>query len=365
MTQGMRVLMTLDAVGGVWRYAMDLARGLQPYGIRTVFLGFGPPPSAQQKAEAEMLGTLDWAEAPLDWLVDSREALAEVPDLVARAARRHGTDLVHLNLPSQGAGLETERPVLAVSHSCVTTWFRAVRGTNLPPGWEWQGDINAEGLARADLVVAPSRSHADAVEACYGPLRRLRVVHNATAAPEAEPENQPIIVASGRWWDEGKNGQTLDRAAELANWPVHLLGPGRGPNGATFAPSYATLHGELPHASAVALMLRAGIFVSPSLYEPFGLAVAEAARMGLPLVLSDIPTFRELWDDVALFVPPRDPEALAFTLDRLASDPHQRRRLGEAARRRSRRFTPQAQAAAMLNHYETLAGAPLPLVAAR
>ena len=39
-----------------------------------------------------------------------------------------------------------------------------------------------------------------------------------------------------------------------------------------------------------------------ALYEPFGLAVLEAAQAGCALVLSDIPTFRELWDGAALFV---------------------------------------------------------------
>jgi glycosyltransferase involved in cell wall biosynthesis len=287
--------------------------------------------------------------------VQDASALARVPELIDDAARRHGADLLHLNLPSQAAGLETDRPLLVVSHSCVTTWFRAVRGTGLPHGWEWQGDINARGLARADLIVAPSQSHAEALRACYGPLPRLRVVLNAVTTPEPTrlPE-KPIIIASGRWWDEGKGGAVLDAAAEMTNWPVRMLGPTHGPNGAAFTAETATLDGELPHPQAIALMREAGIFVSPSLYEPFGLAVAEAARMGLPLVLSDIPTFRELWDGVAVFFPPRDAESLAATLDRLASDPHQRRRLGEAARRRSRRFTPEAQAESMLSLYEGL-----------
>ncbi|HEX8374721.1 MAG TPA: glycosyltransferase family 4 protein [Geminicoccaceae bacterium] len=347
--------MTLDSVGGGWRYAMDLARALRPAGVETVFLGFGPPPDDRQRAEAERSGTLDWADASLDWLVQDASALARVPELIDDAARRHGADLLHLNLPSQAAGLETDRPVLVVSHSCVTTWFRAVRGTGLPHGWEWQGDINARGLARADLIVAPSQSHAEALRACYGPLPRLRVVLNAVTTPEPTrlPE-KPIIIASGRWWDEGKGGAVLDAAAEMTNWPVRMLGPTHGPNGAAFTTETATLDGELPHPQAIALMREAGIFVSPSLYEPFGLAVAEAARMGLPLVLSDIPTFRELWDGVAVFFPPRDAESLAATLDRLASDPHQRRRLGEAARRRSRRFTPEAQAESMLSLYEGL-----------
>ena len=52
------------------------------------------------------------------------------------------------------------------------------------------------------------------------------------------------------------------------------------------------------------MMARTAVFVSPALYEPFGLAVLEAAQAGCALVLSDIPTFRELWDGVALFVAP-------------------------------------------------------------
>ncbi|EYD78257.1 putative glycosyltransferase protein [Rubellimicrobium mesophilum DSM 19309] len=338
---------------------MDLAGALRPAGVETVFLGFGPPPSPAQRAEAEVLGKLDWADAPLDWLVQDESALARVPGLIDDAARRHGVDLLQVNMPTQAAGLETDRPLLVVSHSCVTTWFRAVRNSGLPPGWEWQGELNARGLARADLIVAPSQSHGEALRACYGPLPRLRVVLNAVTTPEPTrlPE-KPIVIASGRWWDEGKGGRVLDAAADLTNWPVRLLGPTHGPNGAAFAAENARLDGELPHAEAIALMREAGIFVSPSLYEPFGLAVAEAGRMGLPLVLSDIPTFRELWDNVAWFVPPGDPEELAVALDRLASDPHQRRRLGEAARLRSRRFTAEAQAQAMLSLYEGLVPVP-------
>ena len=48
----MRVLLTLDAVGGVWRYALDLAAGLRAGGVETCFLGFGPMPTSAQGREA-------------------------------------------------------------------------------------------------------------------------------------------------------------------------------------------------------------------------------------------------------------------------------------------------------------------------
>ena len=41
-----RVLMTADTVGGVWQYALDLARGLSEAGASTILAVLGPAPSA-------------------------------------------------------------------------------------------------------------------------------------------------------------------------------------------------------------------------------------------------------------------------------------------------------------------------------
>ena len=48
-----RLLMTLDAVGGVWRYALDLGRGLRARDHEVIFVGFGPRPTEAQREEAE------------------------------------------------------------------------------------------------------------------------------------------------------------------------------------------------------------------------------------------------------------------------------------------------------------------------
>ena len=53
--------------------------------------------------------------------------------------------------------------------------------------------------------------------------------------------------------------------------------------------------GTLTRPDLLALMRRAGVFVVPALYEPFGLAALEAASGACPLVLADIPSLRELW----------------------------------------------------------------------
>lgn len=349
-----RVLMTLDAVGGVWRYAIDLARGLRDAGCGVTLAGFGPRPEAAKQQEAEAVGTLDWCDAPLDWMCESEAQLRDVPAEMKRLIRTHRPDVVQVNYPSQAARLDVQVPVVAVSHSCVATWFAAVRGTELPTNWQWQARLNRAGFDRADAVVAPSRAHAALMERTYGPITELRAVHNATSAPEADGPGGERVIAMGRWWDDGKDGATLDAAAGMTGWPVTMLGATTGGNGTHLDVRNAEAPGEMDHARALDHLRHAGAFVAPSIHEPFGLAVAEAARAGLPLVLSDIPTFRELWHGAAVFVPPRDPTALADALNHLAAAPERRRALGTAARTRAARYTPAAQTHGMLDLYATL-----------
>jgi glycosyltransferase involved in cell wall biosynthesis len=76
---------------------------------------------------------------------------------------------------------------------------------------------------------------------------------------------------------------------------------------------------------------RASLFVEPARYEPFGLAALEAALCGCALVLGDIPSLREVWDDGATFVSPDDPDALARAVNTLLDDPARRNRAASDA----------------------------------
>jgi glycosyltransferase involved in cell wall biosynthesis len=355
--------MTIDAVGGVWRYAMDLAATLRAEGVETIFVGLGPGPSVYQRAEADAIGTVEWLDAPLDWMAKDESDLDALPRMIAGLAGKHEVDLAHLNLPSQARGLEVSCPIVVVSHSCVVTWFHAVRGEPVPDGWAWQRRANRAGFDRADAVMAPSRSHAEMLRACYGPLPSLTVVANAVADRPREPagRRQEFVFAAGRWWDEGKNARALAEAAGAMAWSLVAAGPTSGPGGEAVALGGARQIGEVPNEKVRAMMAGAGIFVSPSLYEPFGLAALEAARSATPLVLSDIATYRELWHGAALFADPHRPEALADAVNMLAADERLRLEMGAKALTRSRRFTPEAQAAAVLGVYEAAARSVCPL----
>ena len=104
-------------------------------------------------------------------------------------------------------------------------------------------------------------------------------------------------------------------------------------------------------------MAEAEIFVSPARYEPFGLAILEAAAAGAALVLADLPSLRELWDGAACFVPSNDSAALRTVLQGLIEDEPARRSLQEAARHRACRYGPAPMVARYLEVYvELVAG---------
>jgi glycosyltransferase involved in cell wall biosynthesis len=276
-------------------------------------------------------------------------------------ARDWQADLLHLNLPSQAAELCTDLPVVVVAHSCVPTWWKALRGNGLPATWRWQWQRNRQGFDRADAVIVPSVSHGSALGYVYGALPNLRVIHNATRIrPTVTLEREHFILSAGRWWDEGKNGIVLDKAAVATSWPVMMAGPLDGPNGeqVLFRNAHAT--GSLSSGEVLALMGRAAIFAAPSRYEPFGLAVLEAALSGAALVLADIPSFRELWSGAAVFVPPTAPAAWAEALNLLIANPVHRRELAEQALHRAKEFTPKRQLDGILATYGTVMAGRMP-----
>ncbi|MEA3002856.1 MAG: hypothetical protein QOH81_1644 [Sphingomonadales bacterium] len=350
-----RLLIAADAVGGVWQYSLELAREVAGLGFEPVLAVLGPAPSAAQRRQARGLRLIDTG-LPLDWLAeDAAELLLAARGLRALAVREQA-DIVQVPSGALLAGASLPMPTVAVQHSCVATWWQTVRGTALPRDFAWRAERVGAGLGEADAVVAPTAAFAGALSEIYGPVA-IRAVHNgrrpfglAATAPH------DCVFTAGRLWDEGKDLRTLDAAAARLPVPVHAAGPTRGPNGAAIA--FEAVHplGELDPGEIGRWLAARPVFVSTALYEPFGLAVLEAAAAGCPLVLSDIATFRELWDGVAIFVPPGDGEGFAEAIAEIVGADALRHALGSAARERSALYRPRATAEKMAAIYDSLLG---------
>ncbi|MDO9712340.1 glycosyltransferase family 4 protein [Paracraurococcus lichenis] len=354
----LRLLMTADAVGGVWTYALDLAGALAPHGVETVLAVMGPRPAPDQRAAAQRVPGLRLLETdlPLEWLAGSAAEVLGSGQALARLAQQTGADLVHLNAPGPAAAAGFPVPVLVACHSCLATWWQAVRGSEMPADFRWRAELTARGYRAADLLVAPSAAFAAATRAAYRLPAAPIVVPNARqpAVASAMDAAQPFAFTAGRLWDEGKDAATLDRAAALLPFPLMAAGPLEGPHGAQAAFAHLRRLGRLSTMEVAAWLAARPIFASAARYEPFGLTVLEAAQAGCALVLADTPVFRELWADAAVFVPPGDAPAFADAIHRLAMDGERRRALGVAAGERARHYGPEAQAQAMLAAYRRL-----------
>jgi len=186
------------------------------------------------------------------------------------------------------------------------------------------------------------------LQRAYGLASPPLAVLNGIAARSgvAVAPKEKVVLASGRIWDESKNFAVLDAAAPLIDWQVQIAGDQGGANFGR-EPGSAHYLGRLPAAEMARHYARASIYVSPSLHEPFGLGVLEAAQHGCALVLSDIDSFRELWGGAAAFFDPNDPASLAAAVNQLIHDPAQRQELSRAAANRASCYSIEATAERM------------------
>ncbi len=344
------VLMSADAVGGVWQYSLDLAAGLVRRGLAVTVAVLGPAPSEARIAAAEAAtgARIRATGLPLDWTAATPDAVLGAARALAGLARTLRADLVHLHSPAMALA-DFPVPVAAVCHSCVATWWDAVETGPLPADLSWRHDLTARGCRAADALLAPTRAHALATARVCGLPQPPVVVRNGRAPSGAQPRAAaPFVFTAGRLWDRAKNAAALDRLAARLPVPLRAAGSVDGPNGARVEPCHLQRLGRLDDAGIAAELAGRPVFVSLARYEPFGLAVLEAAASGCALVLSDMPGFRELWDGVAAFVGADDDGAAAQAVRDLLDDPAQRAAAGAAAADRAARYGVEAMTEGVL-----------------
>jgi glycogen synthase len=351
-----RVLLTSDTVGGVWTYSIELAGALAEQGVEVVLACLGSLPRPDQIAEATAIDglALHALECRLPWMDDPWNDIAAAGDWLLALERDTGPDLVHLSEPVFGS-LPWEAPTVAVGHSCVLSWWEAVMGDPAPPEWEPYRAAMRQGFAGAGAVVAPSRWMVQALRRFYG-VRGGRSIPNGRTAARFEPgQKEAFVLTATRVWDPAKNALALDRAAAGLPWPVYAAGEPRPPgHDAGVSCDHLRTLGRLSAREVAAWLSRAAIFALPARYEPFGLSVLEAALAGSALVLGDIPSLRETWDGVAVFVDPDDHVTLRLALEAMIRDPGLRQTLAMRARRRALEFSARRMALAYLELYRGL-----------
>ena len=162
--------------------------------------------------------------------------------------------------------------------------------------------------------------------ACVGtiqPRKNVDVVLDAIDVLAARGREVPVLALAGRvgWMSDDVVARA--RASSRVRWL-----------------------GELADADLPPLLAGARAFLSPSSYEGFGLAVAEAMAAGTAIVAGAGSASDEVVADAGVLVPPRDADALAAAIEALLGDEQRRLRLAAAGKARAAAYTWSATAVA-------------------
>jgi glycosyltransferase involved in cell wall biosynthesis len=221
-------------------------------------------------------------------------------------------------------------------------------------------------LNRADAVVTVSNTTRDLIEEHRLTRRPVRVVPNAADVPDGiptVPRSAPArksLVYMGSFMPY-KNVETLARAAAmLPGYELHMMSratPAVRERLTAAAPTARLVfHDGASDAEYFDALLSATALVTASLDEGFGIPLVEAMRVGTPVVVSDIPIFREIGADAAIYADPHDPAAFAAAVAEL-EDPGQWAQRSARSVDAAARYTWEASAASLLAVLDDVEGA--------
>src|SRR5205823_3574690 len=132
-----RVLMTGDTVGGVWNFTLELAEALGARDVEVILATFGGIPTETQRSEAAEIPnlTLLTSEWKLEWMGDPWGDIKDSGRWLLELEGEYTPDVVHLNSFGHGA-VPWQAPEILTAHSCVASWWSAVKHEPLPQAWD-------------------------------------------------------------------------------------------------------------------------------------------------------------------------------------------------------------------------------------
>lgn len=206
-------------------------------------------------------------------------------------------------------------------------------------------------ISRADGLIAISEnSRQDAVRLLGLNPDRIQVIYPGVAGvyfdARATPAERPYVLYIGAI-EPRKNVDTLLDAWADSNlrrdFDLVIAGASGWSSEKTMArlasrPSGVRYLGYVPEDELPGLTAGAMAFVYPSLYEGFGLPVAQAMAAGVPVITSNASSLPEIAGEGALLVDPRSADEIRSALEKLLTSPSLQQQLHSAGRARAEQY---------------------------
>ena len=345
----MHVLVTTDTLSGVWTYTRELVTGLVSRGMRVTLVSFGEVPLPDQTAWMDSLHGLDYRPTAfrLEWMHEGEQDYEESSAYLTSVVQEIQPDVLHLNQFCYGS-LPVDVPRLLVAHGDLITWWLAVHGHE-PRSARWLNryrETIVRGLLGASAVVAASAAMLDALHLSYVQVKREQVIYNGRNPIFFNPyvSKEDSVLSVGRLLDAGKQVHLLTQYQHAL--PVCIVGsehpvnPPRVPIRADVKVATeqlcVSLKGPQTEAQMRNLYSRASVYAATARYEPFGIEALEAALSRCAIVANDIPSYREIWGEDALYFRANDAASLASAIRELTEDREKCRAYANRAYQRAR-----------------------------
>src|ERR1700733_2406127 len=365
------VLVTADTISGSWTYTRELVTGLVTRGVRVTLVSFGEVPLPEQTGWMDLLHGLEYRPTAfrLEWMDEAPDDLLDSSQFLASVVREVRPDILHLHQFCHG-NLPVDIPRVVMAHGDVMSWTQEVQGCSpRPTRWlKWYRDTIIRGISTADAVVAPSAWMLATIRANYTPPRREAVIYPGRNPIFFNPyvSKDDSVLSVGRLVDASK--QVFLLTQQVHPLPVCIVGaehtvpqtriPIRADVKVSTDQNCVAIRGPQTEAQLRALYSRAAIYAATARYEPIGMATLDAAFSRCAIVANDIPSFREVWGDAALYFRTNDAASLADKICQLNADRAMRRAYAELAYTRARdRFTTKRMIDDYLPLYRSLLSA--------
>ncbi|MDH5363275.1 MAG: glycosyltransferase family 4 protein [Aigarchaeota archaeon] len=375
-------------VGGIARYSGGLARTLAAKGneVHVLTLDFPGSPSYEVDGGANIHRVRCEVGNPnfLVWVFLFNHFLEkEIGELDRNIG---GFDVIHMNdwmtAPVAIAAKHTlERTLVATMHSTEIGRSQGIHSADSYTihGMEWWLTYEAS------RVIVCSKSMIDEVSRAFNlPAGKLDAVNNAIDVEKFKQyvnreavrarfgfsPDDDVVLFVGRLTPQKGLGYLIKAIPTVTygHPKVRLLVVGDGWMRSELEEAASALPdkwriiftGYIPDNELLQVFRCADVFVVPSVYEPFGIAALEGMAAGVPVVVSKVGGLAEIveHDRTGVHVYPRNPDSIAWGIDRVLSDRSYAERLVNKAREVIERgYTWDAVADKTLRIYERALGA--------
>lgn len=278
-----------------------------------------------------------------------------------RTLNNENLDLVHF--PNFNLPIFYKRPFVVTIHDVVHHKISGAKKSRLPHFWAYKKVIAAAAKKSQKIITVSKSSKNDILKYLNVPDSKVAVIYEAGRLEKHVPEakvdevRQKFLIKRPYFLFVG----VLERKKNLINLTrgfdamvkkyrldMDLVIAGRADKHYPDIRHKAmdiSFHNRLvftdqvEDADLAALYKDAVAYVSASLHEGFGLPGVEAMKFNLPLAVSNIDVFNEIYDNAAIYFNPLDPDDIAEKMFLLAKDEQFHMQMQEKSYHRGQMFS--------------------------